>query len=1031
MERIKSIRRSFQKYRRKPVISSNESFLQGESVQRPVFFLILIVLFTCAAQGGVVLSASPSPATFGAPVTLTATVTPSSATGKVTFFDGMSVLGTSKLTGGTATLTVPLNSTGARSLTARYVGDASNPASVSSAVTELINSIPAFGFTPHDINLNRGIQDFAVADFNGDGKADVAVVGNGNQISVYLGNGDGTFGAAVNTTPGISGNFMAIAAADFDGDGIIDVAIGNSQSNNVQIMLGKGDGTFITGSALQTAAGTITVGDLNLDGIPDLAIPHIRSSSIGVLLGKGDGTFGNAVEYPVLGPGGPVLIADLDGDGKPDLMTVISDEAIDSSVAVVRLGVGDGTFGAPKSSNVYLTGEIAPGEQAYALADVNGDGKLDLVLAPGMSGAYFILVCLGKGDGTFAPSTSYTAPGTEEGIGEGLAVIDVDGDGILDTIADFRLTAGGFQSNDLETYYGNGDGSFQKPAITQQSKEYVEWRIVPVDLNGDGRVDFVSYGIMGVTTVLKTFIGSYGPHLRIATSHSETLTQGQNGATFTIVVSNEAGAATTSGIVAAQFQPSSYLSGVSLSGTGWSCFPTQCTRSDPLAGGASYPTITATANISSTSPSPLGNNALVSGGNSETNSAEDLFTVNPLAAGCSFAVIPAQVNFDENVDLSSVTLATGSACGWLFSSDSSWLTVDSTSGTGPSTVGFRVAPNSGPQRIGILTMAGISITVTQGEARTPTAVFRDPYGAIGLSSYASLTLSNSGGSFASDPSEAQDFLGNTFVTARDNFNAIWANIYNPLTAAWSGWTFGGGVIQGVPAIAVDLTDTAWIASRDAYNSYWLAPYNASTGFGTWTALHGVFSTDPVVTTCPDGSVYVIGKDNYNALWSGQFIPGLGFQGWYLGGGVLNGQPAATCGVDSHVYIVARDTYNSLWMGNTYQNSWGTWWNGGGVSSIDPQVADFGESTAAVVILDPTGAVWTTTVSEEAGGNGWNPWVRVGGILQDVAASVAQGQLFLVGRSPSGDLWWWQQTGSQWSSIGNNGVAAGNLSAGPK
>ena len=325
---------------------------------------------------------------------------------------------------------------------------------------------------------------------------------------------------------------------------------------------------------------------------------------------------------------------------------------------------------------------------------------------------------------------------------------------------------------------------------------------------------------------------------------------------------------------------------------------------------------------------------------------------------------------------------------------------------------------------------GTWLVGTPSVALTPDAAFRDTYGSIRLTTYPSPTLSNSGGLFASDPSAAQSLSGNTFVTARDNYNSVWANVYNPSTAAWSGWQFGGGIIQGVPSIAVDTTGTGWIASRDTYSSYWLVSYTTGSGFSTWIPLQGIFSTDPVVTACGDGSIYLIGKDNWNSLWSGHYIPGTGFQGWQFGGGIITGKPAATCGSDNAVYVVAEDSWNSNWMVRVSGNTWGTWYFGGAITSVTPRIAALDNGSEAVVILDTTNVVYSTTYTEGTA-NGWQPWAQVGGILQDVAPAGVSGELYFAGRAPNGDLWWWQQTGNQWTWIGNNGVVAGALAAAPK
>ena len=329
----------------------------------------------------------------------------------------------------------------------------------------------------------------------------------------------------------------------------------------------------------------------------------------------------------------------------------------------------------------------------------------------------------------------------------------------------------------------------------------------------------------------------------------------------------------------------------------------------------------------------------------------------------------------------------------------------------------------------LLDVIGYSLapSVPQGPA---TLVLRDTSGSVRVGRFAASSLSNAAGVFASDPGAAEDSGGNTFVTARDTSNSIWANVWSNSSSTWSGWQSGGGITQGVPSIAVDTSGKAWIASRDAYDSYWLVSFTPASGYGAWTPLLGVFATDPSVVSCGDGSLYVIGKDNYNSLWSGHYIPGSGFQHWAFGGGIIHGKPAATCGGDNAVYVVAEDNYNSNWMARVAGNTWTGWYYGGAVTSVTPRIAALGNGTEAVVILDPSNVVWRTTFNEGTG-NGWQPWTQVGGILADVAAAGINGSLFLAGKTSSGDLWWWQQTGSQWTSIGNNGVAAGALAASPK
>src|ERR1700752_1077751 len=175
-----------------------------------------------------------------------------------------------------------------------------------------------------------------VADFNGDGKPDIAVVNSGsNNVSILLGNADGTFQAAKNFDAGNSMN--AIFAADFNGDGKQDLALfvpgssTNSTNGEVRILLGNGDGTFqaAVATTLTVAAAVLNVGDFNGDKKADLVLssvdPNTESVTVEVLLGKGDGTFQPAKQIATSDLKAPAFtVADFNRDGKLDLAVVIS-----------------------------------------------------------------------------------------------------------------------------------------------------------------------------------------------------------------------------------------------------------------------------------------------------------------------------------------------------------------------------------------------------------------------------------------------------------------------------------------------------------------------------------------------------------------------------------------------------------------------------------------------------------------------------------------------------------------------------------
>ncbi len=259
----------------------------------------------------------------------------------------------------------------------------------------------------------------AVGDFNNDNKPDLVVANSGAaSLTILLGNGDGTFTLSP-FSPQTGNGPRSIAIADFNGDGIQDLAVANSNDGTVTILLGNGDGTFSSGPQAPQAAwspGAIVAGDFNGDGILDLVTAASYSGLLTVLLGNGDGTFA-----PVTGPGlyyGSLATGDFNGDGKLDL-------AVSSfnSVAIL-LGNGDGTF--TVGATPPPTGNLAA---SIAVGDFNRDGNADLAVTGQSRNTVFIL--LGKGDGTFAAGPT---PGTGAGP-VSVAVGDFNADGVPDLAA--------------------------------------------------------------------------------------------------------------------------------------------------------------------------------------------------------------------------------------------------------------------------------------------------------------------------------------------------------------------------------------------------------------------------------------------------------------------------------------------------------------------------------------------------------------------------------------------------------------------
>jgi Bacterial Ig-like domain (group 3)/FG-GAP-like repeat len=259
-------------------------------------------------------------------------------------------------------------------------------------------------------------SDLLAADFNRDKRLDLAVASKAALTSgahIYLGNGDGTFGAPLDLIPGVDP--LSEVAADFNHDGRLDLATSNADTEEVSVLLGNGDGTFqpAVNYPAQRNPNVILTEDFNRDGKLDLAVNNSSSARVGIYLGNGDGTFQNPIDLIVVAT--TMVSGDFNRDRNPDLIL--------GGNPRLFLGNGDGTFQAGQFIS-FANGEMQT-------ADLNGDGRLDLLVASAQ-----LEVMLGNGNGTFQPGVNYF-PGALT-LGE-LEVADLNGDAAPDVLVTDRL----------------------------------------------------------------------------------------------------------------------------------------------------------------------------------------------------------------------------------------------------------------------------------------------------------------------------------------------------------------------------------------------------------------------------------------------------------------------------------------------------------------------------------------------------------------------------------------------------------------
>lgn len=362
-----------------------------------------------------------------------------------------------------------------------------------------------------EIAVRWGPSNVIVADVNGDGRLDLLTT-NYDSNTVSVRHGDGTGGFSGTTEIMVEGRPASVATADVNRDGRIDLLVANQVSGTVSVLLGGETVAATEVIATTSRSGPLTVSDvitltlvtdepISATGTPRLTLGNGASATYAGLDGSGrpqfsytvaagddianlvvtgldlnGGTLGvasrtsfsAATQVAVGDNPNSVTAADVNGDGRIDLLTANAD----SNTVSVRLGDGSGGF--------LTNTEVSAGSGSYAVttADVNKDGRIDLLTANYLSNS--VSVRLGDGDGGFSGSHEVAVGGSPYSV----TTTDVNGDGKLDLIAPSR------DRNTVSVRLGNGDGSFSGSAeISVQGETSA---VATADVNGDGKIDLLA-----------------------------------------------------------------------------------------------------------------------------------------------------------------------------------------------------------------------------------------------------------------------------------------------------------------------------------------------------------------------------------------------------------------------------------------------------------------------------------------------------------------------------------------------------------
>jgi hypothetical protein len=343
------------------------------------------------------------------------------------------------------------------------------------------------------VAIEAGAGNLALGDVDEDGHLDLVVAGSTSAVTILSGDGTGRFPSARTQSIPLDGPPGELLLADVNADGHLDLACASHDSYGVAVLLGNGRGNFRPAAGSPFAAGSggtahnhgLRAGDVNEDGHADLVTVQSNDETVALLLGDGRGGFALASTPPIaIGPAPyPPALADLDGDGHLDIAVPETGTGRyyrehQRLARTVTLLLGDGRAGFRQAAGSPLT--VAEGPYHVAAGDLDGNGTIDLVTTHDDSDAVTILLNDGKAGFRPAPRSPLSV---ERRAGQTF-VVDANGDRRNDLV----LATG----ESITVLLGDGRGGFSPAAGSPFSVGRGAWRVVMGDLDHDGDLDLAS-----------------------------------------------------------------------------------------------------------------------------------------------------------------------------------------------------------------------------------------------------------------------------------------------------------------------------------------------------------------------------------------------------------------------------------------------------------------------------------------------------------------------------------------------------------